>query len=107
MKQSRFWKLKDLKEAARPYQHRAQFRAGNANAYRASMYHGLLDEVCAHMTPNPYKTPIKWTLETLTAEALKYATRWGWRKASPNSYASAQRRGLLDQVCAHMPRREE
>jgi hypothetical protein len=92
------WRLIDLKEAAKPYQHRKQFRKGNPNAYTAAHRHGLLDQVCAHMTPDPYKTPIKWTLEMLTTEAMKYTSRWNWRKGSPNSYGAAQRRNLLDAV---------
>lgn len=107
MKPHHFWKLSELKEAALPYQHRAQFRAGNVNAYRASMYHGLLDQVCAHMTCNRYRMPPKWTLELLVTEAKKYTTRWGFCEGSHNAYRSAARRGLLDQVCAHMGGKNE
>jgi len=100
MKTAYHWKLKDLKEAALPYQHRYQFRDGNMNAYRAALYHGLLDVVCAHMTYR--RTPPKWTVEMLTAEAAKYQTRWEFGKGSPNAYGAAHRRKLIDQVCAHM-----
>jgi len=98
----RQWRLIDLKEAAKPYQYRKQFRKAQPNAYSTAHRHGLLDIVCAHMTPDPYKTPIKWTLDMLKNEASKYTSRWGFRNGSPNPYAAAERRGLLDQICAHM-----
>lgn len=41
---------------------------------------------------------MKWTLEKLKEEALKYKTSKDFRKNSWNAYASAQRMGVLDQV---------
>jgi hypothetical protein len=102
MKSGWHWRLEDLKKAAAPYQHRYQFRQGNNNAYKCAHRHGLLDVVCAHMTPSPYRTPVKWSLEDLRAEALKYRTRTEFRRESLNLYMAAYKRGLLDEICEHM-----
>ncbi|QNJ54922.1 hypothetical protein vBValMR10Z_382 [Vibrio phage vB_ValM_R10Z] len=45
---------------------------------------------------------IKWTLERLKADALKYKTRKEWNKKSTGAYSAAYKRGVLDECCAHM-----
>jgi len=45
---------------------------------------------------------VKWSLELLCAEALKYSTRNEFYKNSTSAYSSACRRGLIDEVCGHM-----
>ncbi|ALP47420.1 hypothetical protein phiST2_0046 [Vibrio phage phi-ST2] len=45
---------------------------------------------------------LKWTLERLKEDALKYKTRTEWKKMSSGAYMSAYRRGLVDECCAHM-----
>ena len=44
------------------------------------------------------------TDESIAAEALKYETRIAFFKGSPSAYAAALRRGIFEQVCAHMPK---
>ena len=46
-----------------------------------------------------------WTNEELFAEALKYKDRTEFVTKSCGAYTTATRRGILDQVCAHMLRR--
>tara|TARA_Y100001954_G_scaffold107949_1_gene117331 strand:+ start:1820 stop:3349 length:1530 start_codon:yes stop_codon:yes gene_type:complete len=48
----------------------------------------------------------KWTLEVLQAEANKYSYRTEFAKGSPNAYAAAARKKLLDKICAHMKNKE-
>lgn len=45
---------------------------------------------------------IKWTLNLLQAEALKYHTRGEFRKKSNNAYQTARNRSMLDIICSHM-----
>lgn len=45
---------------------------------------------------------IKWTLELLKEEALKYQTRKQFQINSANAYSSAFKRKLLDDICLHM-----
>lgn len=44
---------------------------------------------------------IKWTIDKIKEEALKYTSKMGWKK-SCNSYAAAQRHGIIDECCTHM-----
>jgi hypothetical protein len=46
---------------------------------------------------------ISWTFEKIHMEALKYNTRARFKRGSNKAYCAAQKRGILDQVCAHMP----
>lgn len=44
---------------------------------------------------------INWDEKMIRKEALKYNTRNDFKKGS-NAYRSAQRKGILDDVCSHM-----
>jgi hypothetical protein len=44
----------------------------------------------------------KFTPEILAALAARYETRSAWQRADPSAYQAARRRGLLEEVCAHM-----
>ncbi|ALP47002.1 hypothetical protein phiGrn1_0289 [Vibrio phage phi-Grn1] len=95
-----YWTLERLKEDALKYKTRREWRensSGCSNAYNQ----GIIDECCAHMElqrkPNGY-----WTLERLKEDALKYKTRSDWQKNSSAAYSSANRKGFLDECCAHM-----
>ncbi|QHJ74358.1 hypothetical protein VH12019_00031 [Vibrio phage VH1_2019] len=45
---------------------------------------------------------IKWTLELIKEDALKYKTRGEWQKKSISGYTAARRRDVIDECCAHM-----
>lgn len=45
---------------------------------------------------------MKWTLEILQQEALKYKTRVEFQECSNPAYKSAWRQDLLDKICLHM-----
>jgi hypothetical protein len=45
---------------------------------------------------------MKWTLNLLQAEALKYETRFSFQKGSRGAYRSAISKDILDQICTHM-----
>lgn len=44
----------------------------------------------------------KWTYEMISEEAKKYETRWEFQKVNSGAYKAARKRGILDEVCAHM-----
>lgn len=46
----------------------------------------------------------KWTLEAISAEALRYTTRTEFQRSSKGAYLAAFRGKILDKVCAHMDR---
>lgn len=45
---------------------------------------------------------VKWTLEKLKEEALKYDMGTDFAKYSNGAYQSAYRKGILDEICSHM-----
>lgn len=45
---------------------------------------------------------MKWAIETLRTEALKYKTRSAFKKNRHGAYRAAIRMGIIDQVCSHM-----
>ena len=47
------------------------------------------------------RTKVKYTHESIKADAKKYNSRGEWCKNSPAYYA-AHKRGILDECCAHM-----
>ncbi|AGB06850.1 hypothetical protein [Vibrio phage VH7D] len=95
------WTPERLKEDALKYKTRTEWCKNSSGAYNAARNRGLLDECCAHMKssqrPNGF-----WNLETLQEDASKYNSRSEWEKRSRSAYYAAQRRGLLDECCAHM-----
>ena len=70
----------------------------NANAYNAAVRRGILDSICDHMII----LKVKWVVETLKKEALKYNSRSSFQKGSYGAYQSARKRGILDEICDHM-----
>jgi len=50
---------------------------------------------------------LKWTIENLRTEALKYNYRGEFTTKSPSAYNAALKRGLLDSICSHMTRKHK
>lgn len=46
---------------------------------------------------------MKWTLEALQKEALKYHFRKDFENGSVGAYSSAVKRGYINSICSHMP----
>jgi hypothetical protein len=46
----------------------------------------------------------KWTEDEIYKEALKYTDKRSFKKGTPRAYDIACNRGILDIICAHMPR---
>jgi hypothetical protein len=100
-----FWTLDLLQEAALRFTSRRKFQDGNRGAYHAAYRRGLLDLICQHMprrVTGKDNKKFKWTDEKLQEVALNYTTRLEFQKKNPTAYQTAQRRGLLNQICSHM-----
>lgn len=86
---------------ARRYKTRTEWARRSSGAFRAAKNNNWLRECQAHMVelvkPSNY-----WTLERCKAEAGKFNTRTQWQDNSGSSYLTAQRRGWLEECCAHM-----
>ena len=100
-----YWDNKErVLDAAKKFETRAKFTKGNGSAYYAAIRNGWLDEVCAHMRQG--KTPNgTWTKQRLMQEARRFTTRKEFVRLASGAYSAAHRKGWLDKVCAHMPRR--
>lgn len=94
------WTKELLLAEALKYNTRSEFQAENRKAYAAALRQGIIDEICCHMQKAPKK--LKWTKDRLMEEARKYKSRVAFSKGSGGAYNSARKRGLLDEVCAHM-----
>lgn len=90
----------DLADIAKLYFSRGEFQKKNPTAYGAVLNMRILEEVCGHMA-TPATKP--YTFEEIMEEAKKFTTRSQFQMKSL-AYRAAWRRGILDQVCSHMPR---
>jgi len=69
-------------------------------AYQVILKRQLKDELLSHLIRKIEHT--SWTHELIGMEALKYSYRTDFKYGSPNAYAAAQKRKLLNEVCSHM-----
>ena len=102
------WIPSTIREEALKHKYRIDFQDAKNGAYSSAIKFGILKDVTSHMpkfkvTPRVV-IPSIWTVEALTEEALKYKTRGDFRTNSRSAYSMAQRKGLLDSVCKHMPK---
>jgi hypothetical protein len=103
----------ELTLEALKYYTRGDFAKYSNAAYQMAKRRGILDEICSHMI-NGKKLLIgiksnayKWTDEALAIEALKYNNKTEFCKGSWGAYQTARSRGILDKICAHMPKRKK
>lgn len=104
------WTFEKLQKEALKHKSRSSFLKGCNKAYRAALKMGVLNEICTHMpihvdqsgSNNP---SFKWTDCKLEDEALKYSTKKEFREKSNGAYQTIKKRGLLNKLCSHMPKR--
>ena len=100
----RKWTYEALEEEAAHYSSRYEFQRKNSGAYQQAIKHGVLEDICRHMTegraPNRY-----WTKERCAAEAKKYDSRSEFRESSGSAAVVAGSNGWLDEICSHMERK--
>lgn len=97
------WTKERCQEEAYKYKTRKDFQEGCRGAYAAAYRNKWLDEICSHMErPTPHNR--FWTIEKCREEALKYTTRKDFQEGSGGAYNAAKKMGLIDTICAHMPR---
>jgi hypothetical protein len=101
----------ELTQEALKYTTRGEFRENNNNAYCVAQTRGILDDICSHMPKDSkigkHSHNFKWTDEKLQEEALKYTTRSEFYEKSGGAYKAICDKGILDQICSHMPKRTE
>lgn len=102
LKESEMPRFKVVQEAAKKCKRRGEFQVKHRAHYDWAYSRDILDQICSHMPVNHKE--LVWTKEKLKKEALKYKRRTAFQKGSPSAYRCAYSNGLLDEVCAHMPK---
>ena len=96
-----YWTFEKCKEEALQYKNRTEFQKDSKGAYLKAYRGNWLDKICEHMEyinkPNGY-----WTFEKCKEEALKYRTRYDFKKQSPTAYSKSCKSKWLEDICTHM-----
>jgi len=100
-KSPNYWTKEKCHEEALKYNTRKEFSQYSKTAARLSIKNGWNDEICSHMIRLRPKA-IHWTKETCHIEALKYTSRSEFCTNSHGAYNWGLRKGILDEICAHM-----
>lgn len=101
-KPQNYWTDARIGAEARKYKTRSEFSRESASAYTTAKKKGLLDAVCAHMEGLVSRPRGYWTESRIKDAAEPFKTRKEFAKENSAAYHAAKRRGMLDDVCAHM-----
>jgi hypothetical protein len=92
------WTLDILKDIAKNYSTKNEFKKNDYAAWQAAHKYGFFDEITKHMI-SPL---IHWTKEMVHTEALKYQNKRDFMGSSRNAYQAALHNGWLNDVTTHM-----
>lgn len=100
------WHEEAIRKAVSKCKTKAEFKKRFPGAYVAAKKIGILEELIKNK-PNKKRvgknnSNYRWTLKALKKEGLKYMFRSDFENNSPGAYSACLRRGILDEVCAHM-----
>ena len=101
------WTIEKIQEEASKHDRRIDFFRQAGSAYNAARKKGILDQICRHMknsNAGENSCNYKWTNEYVRNEALKYEKIGDFINGSYNIYQVALKRGILEEVCKHMPK---
>lgn len=99
-----FWNDKEnINAEAKKYDSRKSFNKGASAAYASAVRLGILDEVCSHMSRYSRFPSGYWQDDTnIKRAASECETRKEFEKKYVSGYHAAIKKGILDEVCAHM-----
>ncbi len=98
MPKKTIWTEQTLREVARLYLTRAEFRKARGGAYATAERDRLLDDICAHMP----RLRRHWTFDDVKTIAAGYNRKATFRFEQMAAYTAALRAGWLPAVTAHM-----
>lgn len=90
----------DLIDLIKKYTYLKDFIENEYGAYQVILKRKLKDELLSSLIKKIIHT--NWTTELIGIEARKFSYRTDFKYGSPNAYAAAQKRKLLNEVCSHM-----
>jgi hypothetical protein len=103
IEKNRKWTKEACIAAAKEFSSRSAFAKSAASAYSSSRKNGWLDDACSHM--DLLIEHEKWSnIDACRTEALKCKTKTMFNKLAPGAYASALKKGWLNEICSHMPK---
>jgi len=91
----------ELRLGTLPYENKYQLKMENPSLYHALQRRRKINEMCAHMGPDRNEP---YTLVELKEKASIEGTRTSFAKKENGAYQVALNRGVLDEICAHMPK---
>ena len=99
----------EIQQDALKCRSKKEFYKKYRQSYAAAHRLRIIDKVCAHMPKRVNQSGqngpnFKYTNERLTEIASRYENRAAFRKANDGAYQIARNRGILEQICAHMPK---
>lgn len=95
------WTELKLKEEAKTYKTKKEFKENASGAYSVATRMGILNMICSHMV-KPISKGTYWTKERCRERALLYHTRMEFKKNDGSAYTTAVRERWLDEICQHM-----
>ncbi|MCP4935047.1 MAG: GIY-YIG nuclease family protein [bacterium] len=97
------WTYENVKAAAAKHKMVKEFKQKEPGAYQTANKKGWMADVGKHLKRGTEHG--KWSKEVLVKVASKYETRSEFKNNSKNAYDAAVTKGLLEEVCTHMPKR--
>jgi len=94
----RIWTHETVREEAKKYNTRNEFKNGKGAAHRYARENNIIDDVCSHMISGRGR----WTKHSAHKEALKYTTKKEFELGSYGAYQYATRNKLINDICSHM-----
>lgn len=97
----KMWTKETCAKEALKYNNRSDFSKNSAGAYTVAWREGWLDEICSHIQDKIVKRG-HWTKENCQIIALKYSNQTEFKKNDSACFSSAQKKGWIKEICAHM-----
>ena len=94
------WTRKTVISDALKYSSRSQWMKQSSGAYESAKNNGWFDNAVKHMV-RPDMT-MKWTIEKIKIDALKFKTKKHWHNHSSGAYGAAKKKGIFEEVTQHM-----
>ena len=100
------WNIEAVKKEALKYKTRNEFQKNSKGAYLWCVRNNKLNAACSHMPKDmrigkPAKN-LKWNLDSLSKEALKYTSRSKFEHENLGAYSAALKLEIMNKICAHM-----
>jgi len=95
--------LAECEAEARKYLGKWEWRKGHSKSYQKAHREGWLNSIAQRLyADGTWEKPFQWTKATVIAEGRKYKSREDFFKGCCGAYLHAERRGFLEEACAHM-----